>query len=115
MDMIDHSAQLAALEAAAAAQAIFDQRPNLTAAERSAVIGNSLARAYDGYLGCYIRSEADAAFRQAIDEVCTELAGGSSASGGFTFEHSSTDDHENDDWGLSPHRAAELLAERRRS
>jgi hypothetical protein len=117
-DVIDASARLAALQAATEAQAIFEQRPNLTAAERSAVIGNSLAQAHKDYLGSYVREEADVAFRKAVGEVCAELDGAS-------IEHS-TDDSENDDafaaaydryqqneFGLTARQAAEWVARRR--
>ncbi|MFZ2080568.1 MAG: hypothetical protein WAV38_28765 [Xanthobacteraceae bacterium] len=114
MNYLDHVARLAALQAAAEASKIFEQHPNLTAAEREAVIGAKLIRARHDYLDSYERSDADAALKAAVGAVCNELDSGSIEQGEAAAGARSTDDEQNDDLsGLSPRAAAAMLHRRR--
>jgi hypothetical protein len=104
---IDDVARLAVLEAVSA---FLEQSPEgLSSTEREAIIGAKLRRAFHDHMDCFVRNEADLAFKSALSAVNEMLQ----RSDGST--ECSTDDSENDDLApLSARAAARLLHDRRR-
>jgi hypothetical protein len=105
MDALDRDATVAATEAFAAALAIFEQSPDLTALERKAILDRELSTAFRNNLDCYICQEADAALQRAVSSVVAEINSGSEENDPFPSEG---------ELALTPKEAARLLAARRR-
>jgi hypothetical protein len=104
--LIDLDARVAVYDAVVEASRIFELERRLTAAERETIIAEKFAAARHD-LDCYQTSDADQAWRRAIDAVMGEIRSSS-------IERAAAKDRP-DYVALSPAEAAAILLERRRA